>query len=159
MEYAPNTSSQVDIAISLAKEGYKVFPCRSFGKPKAPYVKWKEEATTNIETIRSWWKKWPSALVSVPTGKVNGFTVLDIDKKKDVDGFKTLEQLGLELDSLLGPRVKTPSGGRHIYFEYSPTVKNSAGKLGPGLDVRNDGGYVIVAGEIAGQGRYEVVSP
>ena len=154
-----NYQTNPDVALSLAAIGIFVFPCRSSGKPKTPYVKWKAEATTDIETIRSWWAKWPSALVGVPTGKVNGFTVLDIDKKKDVDGFKSLERLGLDLDSLSGPRVKTPSGGLHIYFRFCPSVKTTAGKLGPGLDIRNDGGYVIVAGEIRELGRYEVVSP
>lgn len=158
MEYALNASSQLEIAMNLAKDGYRVFPCHSLGKPKTPYVKWKEESTTDTEIIQKWWEKWSSALVGVPTGVVNGFTVLDIDKKNDVDGFKSLHRLGFDLDSICGPRIKTPSGGLHIYFHYCPSVKNSAGKLGPGLDIRNDGGYVIVAGEIPELGRYEVLT-
>jgi hypothetical protein len=39
----------------------------------------------------------------------------------------------------------TSSGGLHVYFDAGEReLKNSAGTLGPGLDVRGDGGYVIV---------------
>jgi len=46
--------------------------------------------------------------------------------------------------------VRTPSGGRHIYFSTpgGMDVKNSAGKIGPGLDIRGDGGYVVAAGSV-----------
>ena len=146
-------------AIELAVQGISIFPCRSSGRSKTPYIKFTKEATTDIPTIKAWWKRWPSALIAIPTGKINGITVLDIDKKNGVDGFQTLRQLGIDIDAISGLHLKTPSGGRHIYFEYSSSEKNSAGKLGPGLDVRNDGGYVIFAGEIPGQGRYEMVRP
>ena len=40
---------------------------------------------------------------------------------------------------------RTGGGGRHLFFKHDGTpVKNSTGKLGKGLDVRGDGGYVIV---------------
>jgi hypothetical protein len=41
--------------------------------------------------------------------------------------------------------VQTGGGGRHLYFAHpGHRVPNSAGRLGPGLDVRGDGGYVLV---------------
>jgi hypothetical protein len=39
--------------------------------------------------------------------------------------------------------VLTGGGGRHLYFQHSPGVKSGPGKLGAGLDVKADGGYVI----------------
>ena len=33
----------------------------------------------------------------------------------------------------------------HFFFIYTPELKTGAGRLGPGVDVRNDGGYVVVA--------------
>ena len=46
---------------------------------------------------------------------------------------------------LKGLRVRTGSGGWHLYFAHpGGQIRNSAGTaLGPGFDVRGDGGYVI----------------
>jgi Bifunctional DNA primase/polymerase, N-terminal len=41
---------------------------------------------------------------------------------------------------------RTGGGGIHIFFRYprETDIRNSAGLLGPGLDVRGEGGYVVV---------------
>ena len=53
--------------------------------------------------------------------------------------------------------VITPSGGWHLYFTACPGRKigDSAGQLGPMIDVRGDGGYVVGAGSVTGDGTYE----
>ena len=45
-------------------------------------------------------------------------------------------------------KMRTPSGGQHLYFRtsFASKIKNSAGKLGLGIDVRGEGGYVIAEG-------------
>jgi hypothetical protein len=52
------------------------------------------------------------------------------------------------------PRVRTPSGGVHFYFKANASyqVRNSAGRLATGVDVRADGGFVIVAGATRADG-------
>jgi Bifunctional DNA primase/polymerase, N-terminal len=52
--------------------------------------------------------------------------------------------------------VDTPSGGCHLYFSDAGNarVRNSAGAVGPHIDVRADGGYVIGAGSRVGRRRY-----
>jgi hypothetical protein len=46
------------------------------------------------------------------------------------------------------------ASGEHLYFAYLGThLKNTAGKLGPGLDVRCCGGYVLAVGAIHRSGR------
>jgi hypothetical protein len=43
--------------------------------------------------------------------------------------------------------LDTPSGGCHLYYAASAgRVRNSAGQLGPLIEIRGDGGYVIGAG-------------
>jgi hypothetical protein len=82
----------------------------------------------------------------VPTGKASGFVALDIDIKDDLaNGFDSLDFLGHSVMPNT-PAVHTASGGVHFYFAISAKreLRNSAGLLGPGLDVRGEGGYVIV---------------
>ena len=44
--------------------------------------------------------------------------------------------------------VKTGKG-RHRYFRCGDArIRNSAGRLGKGIDVRGDGGYVVAAGSV-----------
>ena len=51
--------------------------------------------------------------------------------------------------------MQTPSGGLHFHFRSNGReVRNSAGKLGPGLDVRGDGGYVLLPGSRLEAGPY-----
>ena len=41
------------------------------------------------------------------------------------------------------------ANGRHLYFDTNGLlIGNSVGKLGPGIDVRGDGGYVVGAGSV-----------
>lgn len=80
----------------------------------------------------------------IPTGAVNDCFVLDVDTKGGKDGFATLRGLGELPDTLT---VETGSGGRHLYFKHPGfEIKNSAGLLGPGLDIRGDKGYVVHPG-------------
>ena len=52
--------------------------------------------------------------------------------------------------------VDTPSGGCHLYFSVAGDVRarNSAGAIGPHIDVRADGGYVVGAGSRIGGRAY-----
>jgi Bifunctional DNA primase/polymerase, N-terminal len=71
--------------------------------------------------------------------------VLDVDVKDPTrNGFDSLAELGL-VPLPDTPLVHTQSGGLHIYFAAGEhDIRNSAGRLGPGLDVRGAGGYVIL---------------
>ena len=54
--------------------------------------------------------------------------------------------------------VATPSGGHHLYFTATGSrVRNSARRLGPLIDVRADGGYVVAAGSRIGRRAYVVM--
>lgn len=139
-------------ALAYAANGYPIFPCLP---DKSPYVKGGfKAASCERSIIEVWWSKWPNAMIGMPTGnhpaKRNdvALIVLDIDRKNGKDGFVTLKELNLAIN---GPELfaisKTPSGGgRHAYFRLPPgtSTKCSQDLLGPGLDVRGDGGYVIV---------------
>lgn len=128
-------------ALDYAAKGYPVFPV---GQDKRPRVKWKEGATTDAETIRDWWRRWPLAMIGMPTGERSGVVVLDIDRKNGVDGLANLRAVGIDPYCLSPIIAATPSGGLHVFMRYSGPLKNSAGLLAEGVDIRGDGGYVVL---------------
>ncbi|MFI8279762.1 bifunctional DNA primase/polymerase [Streptomyces sp. NPDC085929] len=83
---------------------------------------------------------------------------LDLDRKNGVDGVAELNQLAAQ-HGFTVPRtltVCTPSGGYHLWFTVPAgvTIPNSAGRLGPGIDVRGTGGYVVGPGSQGSGGQY-----
>jgi putative DNA primase/helicase len=140
-------------ALQYAGRGWPVFPCqwRRGSRRKNPLIEHSfKQATVDAAAIATWWRKWPHALIGVPTGMRSGIVVLDIDvKHPPVNGFDTLDELGFAIlpDT---PMVHTASGGLHLYFTPpSHPIRNTqstrgARGIGPGLDWRGDGGYVIL---------------
>jgi hypothetical protein len=131
-------------ALAYARRGVPVFPCEPGGKRPLTYNGfW--DATTDQRRIRGWWGRWPAANVGVPTGRRSDLLVLDVDARGG--GFESLATLERENGSLPETaRARTGGGGVHVFFRYpaEETVRSSAGTLGPGLDVRGEGGYVVV---------------
>lgn len=147
----------LNAALDYAARGWAVFPCHSIhgagcschrvdcsSPGKHPRIGGGlTAASTDPEAIRRWWRQWPSANVAIRTGAASGLVVVDIDP--DHGGARTLDELVRRHGEIPdGPIVRTGSGGTHLFFEHpGEKVRNSAGVLGPGIDVRGDGGYVI----------------
>ena len=104
-----------------------------------------QDATSDPAQIKEWWLQWPDANILVPTSERTGIFVLDIDPGHG--GSETLEKLEAEYGSLpVTQEQTTGSGGRHLLFNHpGPVFRNTAGKLGPGIDTRGEGGYIIAA--------------
>jgi hypothetical protein len=177
----PSAAAEVkvgDAAQEYAELGWHVFPChwpifasnggvrcscgkaaciaaRQIGKhPRTPNGHL--DATTDRDRIDRYWSRWPLANIGVPTGAANGITVLDIDPRNGGDhSLIVLEQQHEPLPPTA--RNRTGSGGEHILFAHIPGVRNSASKLGAGIDVRGDGGYVVMPPSLHKSGnRYEI---
>jgi RecA-family ATPase len=135
--------SKLDHALALAADGYRIFPLIPNGKQPLLSGSWRILATRNKEQIRKWWTDFPEANI----GRVaDGEIILDEDRKKD--GHKSFEMLA-ELHHFPETRtVRTPSGGRHLCYLTPPgaRVSNGTDVLGPGIDIRTDGGYVVAPG-------------
>jgi hypothetical protein len=119
-----------------------VFPCSQSRRPRTPRGFY--DATTDPAVVTAWWNQWPAALIGMRTGRASGRYVLDIDvKKPGENGFDSLEDLGYQ-PLPATPMAHTQTGGVHVYFRSERELRNSTGDLAPGLDVRGDGGYVIL---------------
>ncbi|WP_172327847.1 bifunctional DNA primase/polymerase [Mangrovicoccus sp. HB161399] len=129
-------------ALNYAERGRPVFPV---GSDKRPLVKWKDGATTNQDQIYDWWQRWPLAMIGMPTGARSGLVVLDIDRKNGVDGLANLLAIGIDPLRLSPVVATTPSGGLHVYFAaIDEEVRNSASVMADGVDVRGDGGFIVL---------------
>jgi hypothetical protein len=166
-------------ALRYAEAGMAVFPCHyvvehdghlscSCGDPKCtnagkhPYAmrapKGLLSATTDLRQIERWWGVGTTYNVGARTGRESGVVVIDIDPRHG--GPEALTALEERYGALpVTRRHLTGSLGQHILFRHpGRPIRNNAGKLGPGLDVRGDGGYIIVppSRHISGR-RYVVI--
>lgn len=101
------------------------------------------------------WQRYPGSNIGLATGAINGVTVLDVDPRHDGD--KSLAELERQHGPLPStPRHRTGSGGDHFFFQYVPGSGGSASELGPGLDIKSGGGYVVLPPSMHQSGqRYE----
>jgi len=98
-------------------------------------------ATTDAAIIQQWWIEYPSANIGAPTG--DWCTVLDVDPRHDGDA--TLAALEAQHGALPDTaEVLTGGGGRHLYFRPVAGLRNSSGRVGAGIDIRGEGGYVLL---------------
>ena len=136
-------------AFQYAVMGFSVIPIEKNGKkPLVDWKKFQEKAATE-EQIEAWWQQYPDANIGVITGKISGITVIDIDVK---DSIKT------SLNTFPTTfTVRTPSGGYHLYYQYSNQIQTSVKAYAalPSVDIRNDGGFVVVPPSTIGSKAYK----
>src|ERR1700731_1169986 len=133
-------------ALTYGRRGWAVFPLAP--KSKVPLIGKKFggrgylDATRDLAQIAKWWAECPQANIGIATGAPSGFFVLDVDPRHEGD--KTLDALIQRHGPLPDTLVSlTGGGGRHFLFRHVAGIGNSASRLGAGLDVRGDGGYIV----------------
>jgi Bifunctional DNA primase/polymerase, N-terminal/Primase C terminal 1 (PriCT-1) len=140
----------IHTALRLAQKGLAVFPCRPRDKRPAT-VNGLKDATTDPEAIAAWWQQDPDFNIAIATGAASGIFVIDVD---GFDAEAAMRRLEAEHDALPPSVEVITARGRHIYFKMPDTdLRNSAGKIAPGLDVRATGGYVLAPPSIHPTGR------
>lgn len=166
MTAAATTTTMLDAALEAAGRGWAVLPLYSArpdgscscgkdhrgdlrSRAKHPITRnGLTDASTDRAVIEQWWKRHPDANVGIRTGRVSGIFVLDIDSDKGGD--ETLADLQLQNTALPdGPEVFTGGGGRHQVYRYPDGVEHIPTRnehLGPGLDTKADGGYIVGPG-------------
>ena len=144
-------------ALAHADADRPVFPCGPNKRPLTP--RGFKDATRDPETIRRWWAEHPAALIAMPTGTASGVFVLDVDQDEAAgkDGESSLRSLCAKHGKLPDTvEAMTPRGGRHLWFLHpgaETAIPNSASALAAHLDIRGDGGYVILPPSALPDGR------
>ncbi|GMV70165.1 MAG: hypothetical protein AMXMBFR77_00040 [Phycisphaerales bacterium] len=111
-----------------------------------------KDATRDLDAIASWFDVSPEPNIGVPTGEANGIVVLDVDPRNAGDA--TLA----DLESRFGPipatvEQSTGGGGRHFVFRHPGVRIGCRSGFRPGLDLKADGGYIVVAPSLHESGR------
>lgn len=147
--------------IQLTRHGWRLLPVHGIvdgrctcchadcGSPgKHPRIgAWQRHATTDAATIEAWTKRWPDSNWGVATGAESGIVVLDVDTGDNRRGDVAL----VELVERAGPlryvaHAVTGSGGAHYFMRHDgERTPNGANVFGPGIDIRGDGGFAVVA--------------
>lgn len=134
-------------AVMYGNFGWRVFPISP--NSKIPYKGtngFKDAKSREDELIKLFEGK-EGCNLAVATGKVSDIFVLDIDNKDGGQGSATLDTIELQYGKL-PPTVsaQTPTSGRHLYFKrpINIQVPCSTGRIGTGIDVRGEGGYIIL---------------
>ncbi|MCV9937720.1 bifunctional DNA primase/polymerase [Boseaceae bacterium BT-24-1] len=158
---ATDTEGLRSQAVALADQGFRVVPLLPNGK--TPAVEGGcHQASSDSERVRRFWSEAMTDEpldynIGIATG--DGLIVVDIDTKDGKDGVGAWKRLEKQYGQ--APRtlaVSTPGRGVHLYFRDGSGrwFPISAGKLGEGLDIRGDGGYVVGPGSIINGKAYEV---
>jgi hypothetical protein len=158
-------------ALDYARRGWRIIPlhdvvagecscgkanCGSSGKhPRTDHGL--KDGTTEVRTIRDWWRRWPSANVGVCTGQVSGVWMLGPDGQGGIDALAELVRQHGELPTT--PTARSGSGGQHYYFRWPAEggIRNRKNHRDLPIDVRGAGGYFVAPPSKNKNGHYEWV--
>ena len=145
---APPLSRLGQTALAYAQLGWRVFPLapRSKRPIRSPSF---HEATWDAATIHAWWHADGRRNIGLATGA--GLIALDLDPAHGAGPW--WQAHGPTLRHTVAAR--SGNGGWHLLLRVPPAceIRNSSSKLAPGVDVRGDGGYLVVAPSVHPLGR------
>ncbi|WP_405884345.1 bifunctional DNA primase/polymerase [Streptomyces sp. NBC_01384] len=177
MNHSTPWSSALAHALTAAGRGLAVFP---LGPLKQPVIRnphpdrdcrggcgqfghGVHDASTDSDTVRALFRAARRATgYGIACGRPPHHLIgLDLDRKNGLDGITTLTYLATQNGFHLPDTVTiaTPSGGRHLWLAAPPdaAIPNSASRLGPGIDVRGSGGYLVGPGSASPKGAYQTL--
>lgn len=125
---------EIRTALGVAQR-YPVFPCDPSSKRPLTAHGFKE-ASQEPEKVMWWWRRYPHALIGVPTGNASGLLAVDCDPKSGNWFWRHQERLGTH-------RVHQTRRGKHVLYEYPEGSGIRISKSSDTVDVRGEGGYII----------------
>src|SRR5260370_34526823 len=134
-----------EAALHYARDGWFVFPL--FGKAPLKGSNGHRDATKDVEQIQAWWKTYPRANIGLATGSLSGLIVLDVDPRHG--GHQSFQALEKRYGTIPETRMsRTAHGGLHRFYQHPRDGKHYLNAIEleglPGIDVRGDGGYVVL---------------
>jgi hypothetical protein len=150
-------NAYTDFAHDARDTTFTVFPVKA--NAKVPLTKnGFKDASSNPAQIARWQRQFPGCNWGAPTGRANGFVVLDLDIRHPASLEWWREQLDVH-GPIATREVETPSGGAHIYFlpPEGVELKSTASVVAAGVDTRASGGYVLIPPSVIDGNSYEIL--
>ena len=131
-----------EAALTLVKQGINPIPFVSVPDPKKPsgyskkpmiseWVKYQTQRMTESEVDKYFTDE--TEMIGIVTGNISGLSIVDVDDRTG-NTFGYTSKL----------KVSTMNGGTHLYFKYQHGLKNKVKKNGLDIDIRSDGGLVVI---------------
>jgi hypothetical protein len=145
--------SNQDLVYAWATAYHQAGWCVLPAKNKHPITKWRDHQRSRplLHEVQDMFNT-PNLQIALITGKISNLTVVDIDTHKEGCAIKRddpcdcnpipVSQLAERLPSTL--TSVTGSGGLHLFYQYDPSIPNSVNLAHPQLDIRSEGGVIIL---------------
>lgn len=141
-------------ATRYAAQGFAVFPLAPNSKKPPHGSHGLLDATTDPRQITEWSRIMPAANIGLATGAISGVTVFDLDPLHGgFDSERNFAASGRRFPATAIARTR--SAGRHVFCAYDKRCITGQNRVGPGIDIRNDGGYVVAGGSVVEGKRYQ----
>ena len=147
--------NEINLKTIEEKNLFPMIPLNNYSK--IPTLKWSNEGNwiKDVQTLKDFQSEFNKQVTgfSLLTGKYSNIIVIDIDKNHGdgtVDGEESFLELIKDLSEEDKQKIKdtftvrTPNGGKHLYFQYEKGLKSKANYV-PGVDIKTDGGIIVLA--------------
>jgi bifunctional DNA primase/polymerase-like protein/DnaB helicase-like protein len=127
------------------KLGWSMIPIKPNGKE--PLIPWKEYQTrqSTEQELKKWIENWPDMNLGIVTGAISQLVVVDLDGVQGINYGKSRH--------ITSSIVSQTGNGRQLFYKWTEHVDNSVKKIAPGVDIRGDGGFVVVSPSVHPNGR------
>ncbi|PSH02667.1 MAG: hypothetical protein CXZ00_16265 [Acidobacteria bacterium] len=144
-------SAILQAALEYERHGLGVIPLRP--RDKRPLLaSWGEfqDRRATPDEIRAWAEHWPDMNLGLVTGRVSGVVAVDIDGPEGAAWAEAnLDKVAIQTTG--------KDYGFHVFFRQNGVPVKNAVRIAPQVDVRGDGGYVVIAPSIHPNGKqYEL---
>ncbi|MDW7774368.1 MAG: bifunctional DNA primase/polymerase [Desulfobulbaceae bacterium] len=133
-------------ALEMIALGFSVIPLKPRGKKPllSSWMEFQKRIPTQDE-ISEWFTRWPDANIGLVTGSISGVAVIDIDSEEgSMWADKNLPKTSVYQET---------GKGRHLFYRTNGTKIHNKVGIFPGVDVRGEGGYVVMSPSIHPSGK------
>lgn len=136
----------LDRALEMGALGYKLVPIAPGEKYPKGLGRWQDQATNRLAKLKQWFALTENGIGWAMGEQPNGTFVFAVD----VDGEEGMTQL-IEMLKEHGQEEffntacqMTGGGGMHFIFTSDVPITNSAKQIAPKIDIRGEGGQIVI---------------